>query len=99
MSVLVTSKRPHADIDAGDEVESPEVKVVKPNSEHPSHPYYILEHIVRNVLPEKCCHEKVKAFYKTELDKPQETIDTCRSKLAGWVLELWEKGTLYKYHS
>lgn len=51
------------------------------------------------MLPKKCVRETVNAFYKTELKNPEETIEACKGMLAGWVLDLWDKGTLYKYHS
>lgn len=63
---------------------------------HPLHPFSILEHLVRVVLPAKCRSDNAKEPYQAQLDGPDGTIQECKSKLADWVLELWEAGKLHK---
>jgi hypothetical protein len=63
---------------------------------HPLHPFSLLEHLVRVVLPAKCRSENSKTYYQAQLDKPDETIEACKGKLASWVLKLWDEGKLYK---
>lgn len=64
---------------------------------HPTHPYYILDHLVRNVLPEKCRNATVQAYYQAQLDDPDGTIEQCKGKLAAWVLERWDNGSLWRF--
>jgi hypothetical protein len=94
MSLSTTLKRARDDDDVA---EAPRTQVAKIEpSLHPTHPYYILEHLVKNVLPEKCRHDNAKEFYKEQLDKPDEAVEICKSMLADWVLELWANGRLYR---
>lgn len=83
--------------DADAEYEYPAPKAARANDQHPSHPFYILDHLVKNVLPEKCRNDRVKAFYQAQLDNPEDTIEECKKFLAKWVLEMWDKGTLWKH--
>ncbi len=74
---LAGAKRPYtqnddADIEAA--IGSPVAKVFKTNNEHPSHAFFLLEHSVRVVLPEKCQDEDVKAYYQAQLNDPKGTI-------------------------
>lgn len=52
---------------------------------------------MKNVLPEKCRNDTLKAYYEAELERPQATIDACKSMLVQWVLDLWDKGALLKF--
>ena len=65
--------------------------------EYPSHPFFILDHLVKNVLLERCRKNVVAAYYKAHLDDPEATIKDCRSFLADWVLETWTRGTWWKH--
>ena len=98
MSSLTISGRAQDDNDAQAEMLSPAAEESRANGEHSSHPYFILEHLMKNVLPEKCRNEKVAAFYKDQLDNPIAAIEECQSKLADWVLTMWDRGTLWDYH-
>jgi predicted transcriptional regulator len=82
------------------EVESSEnrAKIVRSDEVHPTHPYYILQHLVKTVLTEKCRNANVKEFYKAQLEYPDVTIEECKSKLADWVLNLWDKGKLLDHY-
>jgi len=97
MSSLPVEKRAHGVDDNNAEYECPPVKAKRQDEEHPSHPFFILDHLVKNVLPERCHNEKVAAYYKGQLDDPEATIKECRSFLAGWVLDMWRKRTLWKH--
>lgn len=93
MSTFAASKRARDD----DQVEAPPAQVRKSEPTlHPTHPYYLLEHMVMNVLPEKCRHDTAKAFYKDQRDQPDEAIQICKGMLADWVLELWAKRHAYQ---
>lgn len=97
MSCLSVEKRPRDVVDDDAECEYPPVKARRPDEEHPSHPHYILDHLVRHVLPERCRNDKVTAYYKAQLDDPDATIAECKSFLADWVLKMWTKGTLWRH--
>jgi hypothetical protein len=66
------------------------------SSLHPVHPFSLLEHLIREVLPAKCHTDNSKSFYQAQLDGPDEAIQDCKDRLADWVLELWDAGNLYK---
>lgn len=66
-------------------------------STYPDHPYYLLEHLVHNVLPEKCRHPVVQAYYHAQLNDPDGVIDECKDMLAPWVLRLWDRGHLWTF--
>jgi hypothetical protein len=53
-----------------------------------THPFYILKHWIRNVLPKKS--EAVCKYYKTVLDDPEGAIAECKQHLADWVVEYWK---------
>jgi hypothetical protein len=62
-----------------------------------THPYPVLEHIVRVVLPSRCQSNTsgvVAKYYEEQLDNPGSTIAQCKSFLADWVLELAGTGSL-----
>ncbi|KAI4635657.1 uncharacterized protein J4E87_000611 [Alternaria ethzedia] len=59
------------------------------------HPSYILDHLVKVVLPEKCESSSVVAdYYKNELADPDSAIAQCQSFLPDWVVELSATGKL-----
>jgi hypothetical protein len=61
----------------------------------PLHPHFLLEYFVLVVLRSYCKNDAVKNFYRDELDNPEVAIAICKRYLEDWVLELYEKGTLY----
>jgi hypothetical protein len=85
--VIVPAKRCYSDVD-----DSASVPLPKPFC--PTHPYTMLEYLVEEVLPRKCSSPETKRYYQSQLDDPKATIDECKSLLAGWVVELWEKKEL-----
>jgi hypothetical protein len=61
------------------------------------HPYSILEHLVRDVVPERCAlarGDSVRESYKEVLDDPNGTIDECKGLLGDWMVELSTSGKL-----
>jgi hypothetical protein len=79
MPSVVVQKRAATDLDVKAEILSPAAKKAKLCS---THPHRILEHLVRNVLPERCKKEKVKdEFYKAQLDDPDATMEECKRRL------------------
>ncbi|KAH7084802.1 hypothetical protein BKA63DRAFT_498216 [Paraphoma chrysanthemicola] len=88
-----SSKRTYGDADL--EIALPDAKrrATSP-SPGPTHPHAILEHLVRVVLPESCRQEAVNKYYEEELRDSTATIDKCKDKLKGWVLEYWDAGKL-----
>lgn len=64
------------------------------------HPYALLEHIVKDVLVERCKTapaDSVRAFYAKQLSDPDATIRECKDLLGDWVLELSSAGKLRNY--
>lgn len=96
MSSSVVSKRTRDDVDSEADVCSV-AKVTRTSETHPAHPLYILDHLVKKVLPESCRNEAVKAFYKAQLEHPDAAMEECKSILANWVLDMWDNGALLKY--
>ncbi|KAH8730760.1 hypothetical protein GQ44DRAFT_605810 [Phaeosphaeriaceae sp. PMI808] len=99
MSSPATLKRAHDNADVDAEVACPVAKATKVSSTHPTHPYYILDHLIKNVLPEGCQRETARAFYEAQLEDPEAALEECKSMLAGWVTEIWDKGTLWNYEA
>ncbi|KAF2874633.1 hypothetical protein BDV95DRAFT_666450 [Massariosphaeria phaeospora] len=99
MSLTNTTKRPRDDDDDDDDGEDLELRPVQaPRIEqplHPSHPYRLLEHLVKEVLPHKCKSQPLLDFYSDQLADPDAAIELCKGKLSDWVLEFWNKGRLY----
>ncbi|KAI8936475.1 hypothetical protein NX059_006880 [Plenodomus lindquistii] len=98
-ATVIVDKRPVSEIGLdGHEIESPEAKRLKPTVAplHPTHPHYLLEHLIRDVLPRKCQKQKVKDYYKEQLDDPDTAIAVCKSLLGDWVLEYWNAAKLDK---
>lgn len=58
------------------------------NEEHPTHPLYILEHLIREVLSAKCHYEKALTFYQEQPDNPAQTIKERKGLLPAWILQL-----------
>ena len=79
----------------GDDDEQRQTKM--PRLEDSLHPYYLLEYLVKTVIPNRCRNEDVRAFFQAQLDDPDAAIDQCKSLLSSWILEMYEEGTLYKY--
>jgi hypothetical protein len=69
-------------------------------TQSPMHPYELLEHIVREVLVERCrdaSTDKVRTFYADQLRDPDQAIRECKALLQPWVLELSAAGKLRDY--
>jgi hypothetical protein len=88
-------KRAHDDAEA--EFDDSTAKKAKVDVElPPTHPYAILDHLVKNVLPAKCANRfKVKRMYQQQLDDPEATISECKQYLTDWVMDLWKGGKVF----
>ena len=89
-SARIAEKRVCDDVEA--EIECSVAKKAKVDVElHPTHPFAILDHLVKNVLPVKCTNEKIKQIHQQQLDDPEATIVECKQYLADWVIDLWKR--------
>ena len=95
MSLVTVEKRSLSELEVDVGAVSSAAKKAKVEvALHPTHPYSILEHLVRDVLSERCRKDSVKDFYQCQLDDPDAAIEECKRRLQDWVLEYWESGKL-----
>jgi hypothetical protein len=62
------------------------------------HPYQILEHIVRVIVPESWCDSvRKRKLYQDIKDAPDVAIQRCKELVRDWVVEQYEAGQSYDH--